>query len=1100
MAAAPTVFTTPFPSIWKPAYPDPVDLSQLSSVAAQRINAYADASGAQQDLTLGATSNVRVEAVGQVDLFAGQAGTVNVYDTTVDPTTGARTDTLILNVSADGAKTTVTAGSNALELLPGDAEKTLALGDLIVRDDAANAEVQVTTTSAYASGLHVLRDLKVAGGVQVRDGLSVGADAVVSGNVLSLGDLYGKNYNLYKSSNVGTADALRVGYAFTINDHDQLELLKYGLFSSNDSEVVQKVAVFGTSTLTANVANTASYLAFDALKGIASISSGTGNATPLAQTAAGSTLRDPTLSGTVTISGDVVPDTNVAYDLGTASRRFRDLYLSGSTIDLGGTQISRDPATASVSFVDSVTQSPISIVVDAIQIGTGNGAVSLTSSMAGSMAPLSQTFTSSDAHAPASAKAVGDLYANVSARIAAAGSAAEVSDSTSGTSTTLAASANAVKAVYDLAAAALPAAGGTVSGLLTPAGGIAGLVDGFKSMSTTMPPTANAVNAAWADLTANLRSTVLAIQANVGEVAAVANNALPKSGGGVYGNVTVTGTLNCLTGISTNSTVSAGGAIFCTGALSSAAGIQTNFITRITANGALTNATADAALLTSGILPAARLPGASTLSQGIVRLSDGFSSSSLTVAASANAVKAVYDALSANIASISGTTFTSTGGTVTGNVAVTNGLSVSGNVVCGGNIEHPGFSVPVGTTAMSNYTFTTEGAYGIGAIYSYDRDLNSYINFDALGGYGLSYNGTATATNGVTGAWTQIGAPSPFTLGSYSMAFYDTTNVPAEWYVFGSSNGTTWTQVDHRTTVWSAQAKTLGTVTISSPSGQFAYYRLVFNKTKTNPGTISLAELKWFAPGGARVGVNNVSPAFPLDVIGDVNFTGNLLRNGLPFVSDGFSSTSTVVAASANAVKAVYDVLSSNIATIAGASLLSTGGSVTGNVSIAGGLNVNGWVKQGNGAYFYFHGEDQQIGAEPGTATTTNYRQGPTTYSMTMTSISNVGNMFSSGQNTRVTFPISGVYQLYWNVPVQSISGGMMMLCQVYNSSSTLQRTYKSYTSAPEGVIMSLPVKVNSNDYAVFTLSWGTSSDSCRVNFNYNLYPPYVIVSLLSAT
>jgi hypothetical protein len=41
-----------------------------------------------------------------------------------------------------------------------------------------------------------------------------------------------------------------------------------------------------------------------------------------------------------TISGDVVPDANEAYDLGSATHRFRDLYLSGSTLNLGGTTLS----------------------------------------------------------------------------------------------------------------------------------------------------------------------------------------------------------------------------------------------------------------------------------------------------------------------------------------------------------------------------------------------------------------------------------------------------------------------------------------------------------------------------------------------------------------------------------------------------------------------------------------------------------------------------------------------------------------------------------------------------------------------------------------
>ena len=41
-----------------------------------------------------------------------------------------------------------------------------------------------------------------------------------------------------------------------------------------------------------------------------------------------------------TVKGHIVPDSNIAYDLGSASARFRDLYLSGSSIDLGGTTIS----------------------------------------------------------------------------------------------------------------------------------------------------------------------------------------------------------------------------------------------------------------------------------------------------------------------------------------------------------------------------------------------------------------------------------------------------------------------------------------------------------------------------------------------------------------------------------------------------------------------------------------------------------------------------------------------------------------------------------------------------------------------------------------
>ena len=47
-------------------------------------------------------------------------------------------------------------------------------------------------------------------------------------------------------------------------------------------------------------------------------------------------------SGAVTASGHFVPSATETYDLGSVNKRWRDLYLSGSTINLGGTLITRD--------------------------------------------------------------------------------------------------------------------------------------------------------------------------------------------------------------------------------------------------------------------------------------------------------------------------------------------------------------------------------------------------------------------------------------------------------------------------------------------------------------------------------------------------------------------------------------------------------------------------------------------------------------------------------------------------------------------------------------------------------------------------------------
>ncbi len=81
-----------------------------------------------------------------------------------------------------------------------------------------------------------------------------------------------------------------------------------------------------------------------------------------------STLLVDGVSGTInldgTVKGNIIPDADQAYDLGSASYRFRDLYLSGSSIKLGAATI-----TASGSAVNL----PAGSTVNGVLIGTGSG-------------------------------------------------------------------------------------------------------------------------------------------------------------------------------------------------------------------------------------------------------------------------------------------------------------------------------------------------------------------------------------------------------------------------------------------------------------------------------------------------------------------------------------------------------------------------------------------------------------------------------------------------------------------------------------------------------------------------------------------------------
>ena len=65
-----------------------------------------------------------------------------------------------------------------------------------------------------------------------------------------------------------------------------------------------------------------------------------------------------------TVKGNIVPDADVAYDLGSATYRFRDLYLSGSSIKLGA---------ATITAVGSAVNLPLGSTMGGVPLAGGAG-------------------------------------------------------------------------------------------------------------------------------------------------------------------------------------------------------------------------------------------------------------------------------------------------------------------------------------------------------------------------------------------------------------------------------------------------------------------------------------------------------------------------------------------------------------------------------------------------------------------------------------------------------------------------------------------------------------------------------------------------------
>lgn len=94
-----------------------------------------------------------------------------------------------------------------------------------------------------------------------------------------------------------------------------------------------------TKTLTASSATTAATVTTNAQPNITSVG----------------TLTGLNVNGNITVTGNITPSSNVTYNLGSPTNRFKDIFLSGNTIDLAGATIKTDATTGAIALVPQPT-------------------------------------------------------------------------------------------------------------------------------------------------------------------------------------------------------------------------------------------------------------------------------------------------------------------------------------------------------------------------------------------------------------------------------------------------------------------------------------------------------------------------------------------------------------------------------------------------------------------------------------------------------------------------------------------------------------------------------------------------------------------------
>ena len=239
----------------------------------------------------------------------------------------------------------------------------------------ANVGSLEVTTTANVTGLATVGSLS-AGSATVTNLAAVGS-LTASTTVVATGNVSGSNLTTAGDVTTATLTAsgtATVGNLSTAGTVDATGTATAGNFTtggnidgtgSSSTLTIKTIVATGTANITSTATVGSLVTAGDA--NVAGLVTG-GNIT----TAGTVSTKDLTITGAVT--GDLVPAADQAQNLGSASKAWKDLYLSGNSIKLGTQTISSSTTGVSVSNALSVTDLVASNSVGALTM-TATGAI-----------------------------------------------------------------------------------------------------------------------------------------------------------------------------------------------------------------------------------------------------------------------------------------------------------------------------------------------------------------------------------------------------------------------------------------------------------------------------------------------------------------------------------------------------------------------------------------------------------------------------------------------------------------------------------------------------------------------------------------------------